>query len=170
MLRLLGSVCVMAGAVSFGGQRVWRRRQEQARLRQFFTALYRVERELRCRSPDLADLLQAAAEETSGMVQRFFRACQSGLDQAEGEAFATIWREGFQQAAFSLPPPVEGLLLSLGGVLGRYDRMTQCQVLRYTAQTLEQRWKTEEATLQKRDQLSMTLSVAGGALVLALAC
>lgn len=170
MLKLVGMACVMAGAIGFGGQRVRRRWQEQTQLRQFFTALSSMERELRCRSPDLERLFQQAAAETTGRTRCFFQSCQSQLEQLEERPFATIWKEQFQQAAFPLPASVEPLLLSLGGILGRYDRETQCQTLRNTAQTLEQRWNMGEATLRKRNQLSMTLSIAGGLLILVLAC
>ena len=58
MLKGVGMACVLAGAVALGVQCVQRRQLEQAQLRQFFTAFYGMERELRCRSPDLAELLE----------------------------------------------------------------------------------------------------------------
>ena len=79
MLKGVGMACVLAGAVALGVQCVQRRQLEQAQLRQFFTAFYGMERELRCRRPDLAELLEQASRQTGGMVRQFFQACQAAL-------------------------------------------------------------------------------------------
>ena len=66
MLKGVGMACVLVGAVALGVQCVRRRQLEQAQLRQFFTAFYGMERELRCRSPDLGELLEQASRQTGG--------------------------------------------------------------------------------------------------------
>lgn len=170
MLRGVGMACVLAGAVALGVQCVRRRQMEQRQLRQFFTAFYGMERELRCRSPDLAELLRQAAEQANGAVRQFFQSCRDALCQLESHAFGAIWAEQLTQVPFQLPQSDREVLLTVGNVLGRYDTDTQCRALHYAAETLEQAWKTGETTLRKRNQLSMTLSVAGGLLVLVLAC
>lgn len=170
MLKGLGMVCVLAGAVTLGMQCVRRRQLEQAQLRQFFAAFYEMERELRCRSPDLAELLGQTSRQTGGIVGRFFQACQAALCQLDAHAFDAIWVEELAKNPFQLTHNAREAVRTVGTVLGRYDTDTQCRALRYAGKTLEQIWKTGETTLRKRNQLSMTLSVAGGLLVLVLAC
>lgn len=170
MLKGVGMACVLVGAVALGVQCVRRRQLEQAQLRQFFTAFYGMERELRCRSPDLAELLEQASRQTGGLVRQFFQACQAALCQLDAHAFDTIWAEQLAKTSFQLNPNAREAIRTVGTVLGRYDTDTQCRALRYAGETLEAMWKTGETTLRKRNQLSMTLSVAGGLLVLVLAC
>ena len=88
----------------------------------------------------------------------------------DAHAFDTIWAEQLTQTPFQLNPNAQEAIRTVGTVLGRYDTDTQCRTLRYAGETLEAMWKTGETTLRKRNQLSMTLSVAGGLLVLVLAC
>ena len=170
MLKGLGMACVLVGAVALGVQCVRRRQLEQAQLRQFFTAFYGMERELRCRSPDLGELLEQASRQTGGAVGQFFRGCQAALCQLDAHAFDTVWAEQLTKTSFQLNPNAREAVRTVGAVLGRYDTDTQCRALRYAEETLEAMWKTGETTLRKRNQLSMTLSVAGGLLVLVLAC
>ena len=81
-----------------------------------------------------------------------------------------VWAEQLTKTSFQLNPNAREAIRTVGTVLGRYDTDTQCHALRYTGERLEEMWKTGEMTLRKRNQLSMTLSVAGGLLVLVLAC
>ena len=104
------------------------------------------------------------------MVRQFFQACQAALCQLDAHAFDEIWAEQLTQTPFQLNPNAREAIRTVGTVLGRYDTDTQCRALRYAGETLEAMWKTGETTLRKRNQLSMTLSVAGGLLVLVLAC
>ena len=170
MLKGLGMACVLVGAVALGVQCVRRRQLEQAQLRQFFTAFYGMERELRCRSPDLAELLEQASRQTGGTARQFFRGCQAALCQLDARSFDEIWAAQLVKTPFQLNPNAQEAVRTAGTVLGRYDTDTQCRALRYAGETLEQMWKNGETTLRKRNQLSMTLSVAGGLLVLVLAC
>ena len=117
-----------------------------------------------------AALLEQASRQTGGAVGQFFRGCQAALCQLDAHAFDTVWAEQLTKTSFQLNPNAREAIRTVGTVLGRYDTDTQCRALRYTGERLEEMWKTGEMTLRKRNQLSMTLSVAGGLLVLVLAC
>ena len=101
---------------------------------------------------------------------QFFRGCRAALCQLDAHAFDTVWAEQLTKISFQLNPNAREAIRTVGTVLGRYDTDTQCRALRYAGERLEEMWKTGEMTLRKRNQLSMTLSVAGGLLVLVLAC
>ena len=55
-------------------------------------------------------------------------------------------------------------------MLGRYDREVQCAVLGRVAAELEAQLREERSEVQKRNKLYMTLSIAGGMLLVVLAC
>ena len=110
MLKGLGMACVLVGAVALGVQCVRRRQLEQAQLRQFFTAFYGMERELRCRSPDLGELLEQASRQTGGAVGQFFRGCQAALCQLDAHAFgrwAPCW-DAMTRTPSAVPSGTQG--------------------------------------------------------------
>ena len=114
MLKGLGMACVLVGAVALGVQCVRRRQLEQAQLRQFFTAFYGMERELRCRSPDLGELLEQASRQTGGAVGQFFRGCQAALCQLDAHAFDTVWAEQLTKTSFQLNPNAREAIRTVG--------------------------------------------------------
>ena len=119
MLKGVGMACVLVGAVALGVQCVRRRQLEQAQLRQFFTAFYGMERELRCRSPDLGELLEQASRQTGGAVGQFFRGCQAALCQLDAHAFDTVWAEQLTKTSFQLNPNAREAIRTVGTVLGQ---------------------------------------------------
>lgn len=170
MLHLIGAACVLAGAAGVGVQRILERRTEQEQLKAFFTAFYWMEQELRCRSPDLTELLRQGAERQTDVASRFFGACRDGMEHLGNRSFSSIWEEHLQKASLSIAASKQEEILLLGTVLGRYDAQTQCAALHRTAQMLETEWTEQKAEVRKRNQLSMTLSIASGLLLVVLAC
>lgn len=170
MLHLIGAACVLTAAAGVGVQRILERKTEQEQLKAFFSSFYWMEQELRCRSPDLTELLRQGAEQRTDVAGCFFSACLEGMDQLGSRSFASIWQEKLQALSLSIADSKQEEISLLGSVLGRYDAQTQCAALHRTAQVLETDWTEQKAEGRKRNQLSMTLSIASGLLLVVLAC
>lgn len=170
MLHLMGGLCVIAGTSGVGLQLVAQRRKRLEEWKQVLSACRLMERELRCREPDLSELLEAAAQHSSGAVGRFFTGCRSQMTELGNRSFAVIWRENLSQANLCLRRREQELLAGLGTILGRYDREIQCTALGRVAEELEAQLREESSEAQKRNKLYMTLSIAGGMLLVVLAC
>lgn len=170
MLHLVGGLCVLAGSVAIGLQMVVQRKKRLEELRQFLSACRCMERELGCREPDMAELLSRLAEHTEGAVSSFFTACRQELCALGSRSFASIWREQLSHMLLRIRPQEQAQIAALGDILGQYDRESQCVALGRTAAELEAQLHRDQAEEQKQTKLYMTLSIAGGLLLVVLTC
>ena len=170
MLHLMGGLCVIAGSAVVGLQLVVQRRRRLEEWKQVLFACRLMERELRCREPNLSELLDEAARQSGGAVGSFFAGCRSRMGELGSSSFVSIWRENLDQANLCLRRQEKDLLAGLGAILGRYDRESQCAALNRVAVELESQLREEDNEAQKRNKLYMTLSIAGGMLLVVLAC
>ena len=170
MLHLIGGLCVIAGSAAIGLQLVAQRRRRLEEGRQMHAACRLLERELSCREPDLSELLETAARQSGGPVEAFFTGCRSQLEELGNRPFSSIWKDNLSQAGLSLRRQEQELLAGLGTILGRYDRTVQCRALNRVAAELEEQLREEGSEAQKRAKLYMTLSIAGGMLLVVLTC
>lgn len=170
MLHLIGGICVIAGSAVIGLQLVAQRRRRLGEGKQVLSACRLMERELDCREPDLSELLETAARQSGGAVGVFFTACRSQLEELGNRSFASIWQDNLSRAGLSLRRQEQELLEGLGTILGRYDRTVQCTALSRVAAELEDQLREEGSQAQKRNKLYMTLSIAGGMLLVVLTC
>ena len=92
------------------------------------------------------------------------------MGELGSSSFVSIWRENLDQANLCLRRQEKDLLAGLGAILGRYDRESQCAALNRVAVELESQLREEDNEAQKRNKLYMTLSIAGGMLLVVLAC
>lgn len=170
MLHLIGGLCVITGSAVIGLQLIAQRRKRLEEGNQLLSACRLMERELRCREPDLSQLLEAAEEQSDSRVRDFFNGCRRHLVELGSRSFDAIWRDNLIRAELSLPRREQELLAGLGSVLGRYDRTVQCTALGQVAAELEEQLRKEGSQAQKRNKLYMTLSIAGGMLLVVLTC
>ena len=170
MLHLIGGLCVITGSAVVGLQMVAQRRKRLEEWKQMLAACRLMERELNCREPDLAELLEELTQQSSGVIRSFFAGCRRAMGELGSRSFASIWRENLSQADLCLRRREQELLAGLWTVLGRYDREVQCAVLGRVAAELEAQLREERSEVQKRNKLYMTLSIAGGMLLVVLAC
>lgn len=170
MLRLMGGFCVLSGSVAAGLRLTLRRRRGLEEWTELLDACRTMERELRCREPTLPELLDTLSRCTGGPVRRHFAACQQGLVHLDSRPFSAIWRESLSDSGLDLPRQDREQFRGLGDILGRYDRETQCAALTRLAEESAERLRRARERQPGRNRLYMTLSAAGGMLLVILAC
>lgn len=170
MLHLIGGICVIAGSAVMGLQVVALRRKRLKELNQFLSACRLMERELNCREPDMAELLERLAEHTDGTVSTFFTECRQEMCDLGSRSFESIWSERLSQTYLRIHRRERELIAALGAVLGKYDRESQCEAINQTALELEEQLHKAREEEQKQTKLYMTLSIAGGMLLVVLTC
>ena len=166
----MGCLCVLAGSGATGWQLLRQRRRGLEEWTELLDALRLMERELRCREPTVPELLETLSQRSGGNVRRWFSACSGSMAELGERPFARLWQESLAAAEFQLPRQEQAMLRNLGEILGRYDRETQCEtLLRLTAES-EERLRRVRGELQRCGKLYLTISVAGGVLLVVLAC
>ena len=170
MLHLIGGLFVLAGSAAAGLQMTRQRRRKLEEWTEWLDACRAMERELRCREPTLSELLGYLSRHTRGPVQRHFSACQEGLSALGSHPFSFIWQESLNDSGLNLPRQEQERFLRLGDILGRYDRETQCAALTRITVESEDLFRRAQGEQPRQNRLYMTLSVAGGMLLVILAC
>ena len=90
MLHLIGGLCVITGSAVVGLQMVAQRRKRLEEWKQMLAACRLMERELNCREPDLAELLEELTQQSSGVIRSFFAGCRRAMGELGSRSFASI--------------------------------------------------------------------------------
>lgn len=162
MIRAVGALGVLLGAVWTCQEQVRRERKSIRQLRGLSEALGAMERELRERSSAMDVLLReaqrAGGEELSRILGRIT------LNNLETEDFSTQWNNMASDTALHLNQAERRLLERPGRVLGRSAVEEQCQCLDSVGRELRERAEAREAALRERRRLWYTLSVSAALL------
>ncbi len=169
MLKLLGGLLIMAGALWCGVSAVERLRRRVRVLEDLRASLVWLSEELTFRRSPLPKLLEQLARERSGPVELFYREALAGLSQDPEGGLQQSWRRAMVLQLDFLREEERQVLVEVGKTLGRYDAGAQAQVLAQAARRLEtiRAQAGEEARGLGRVYTALSLA-AGAALVLML--
>lgn len=163
MFKLMGSVCVMAGALcwGFGATRELSRRVET--LEDLREGLCELDRELTFRLAALPEVLERLGKERPGAAGEFFQTAFRNWQKAPENGLYQGWRRAMTQCLPLLRSEERQVLLEVGQVLGRYDAQTQSKALARAARRLEGYRQTAREEARRLGRVYATLAVAGGA-------
>ncbi len=162
MLRAVGALGVLLGALWGCGEQVSRERRCIRQLRGLAEALCAMERELRERSSPMEVLLREARRAGGAAAARILDCI--ALKNLENEDLSTQWRNMARNKALHLNEAERSLLARPGAVLGRCGVEEQCACLASAASALGQRAQRREAALGERRRMWYTLSLSAALL------
>ncbi len=168
MIRIVGAVLLAGGSSALGFGAVGHLEGRVRDLRELVAGLEVMQRELSWRMAPLPELLERAAQGTSGHAAQFFHLCAQGADHLNGRPFRQVWLQGEEASGLRLEETDRLLLEQLGGVLGRYDADSQRQALELAAGRLEEQRVQAQRQRQRLGRVYGTLGVAAGALLMIL--
>ena len=168
MIRLAGTILLSGSAVILGGSAARSTRRRVKDLQLLGAGLRAISRELSYRLAPLQELLQCAAEQTEGRVQRFFSQCAAEAEQLNGRTFRSVWKLAEESSRMQLDGEDRSCLEALGCVLGRYDCQSQLQALNTAIDRLEERRKSAEKNSRQAETLYTVLGLTAGAFLLIL--
>lgn len=127
MLRIVGAMCIVAGAGGFGCLMAAGLSARVAAIERLSAALQHLESDITYASLPLAEALERAARAAGGEAGSFLRAVAHALAQNDGRPLARIWREAVTACAedLMLAPVETEAMARLGAVLGGSDRQDQ---------------------------------------------
>ncbi len=157
MIKAAGVLLILGACCAYPIERVRRTWEEIAVLNCLADTLTRFIHEMEQHAPDMQELLSIGAEQSGAAGAFFHSMC---LSQIREMSFETLWQTALQKAAFS--QSAKACLLPLGGILGRYDRQTQCQAMQMAAEQLRRRGDTLREALRTNQRLWYTLSLSSG--------
>lgn len=165
MLKLLGSVLVMAGALWCGAGAVGQLRRRVRALENLRAGLVWMEEELAFRLTPLPKLLEHLGREQTGAVALFFQDALAGLRQDPEEGLRQSWRQAMVRRLDFLREEERQVLMEVGRTLGRFDAKTQRQALAQAARRLDAIRAGAEGESKRLGRVYASLSFALGAAV-----
>lgn len=166
MLKLLGTLCVMAGTVWCGSGAVGELRRRALALDELHAGLIWLEEELTFRLSPLPQLLEQLGRSRRGEVGRFFQETADLLQKDPEEGLRQSWRQAMVRQLSLLRPEERQVVLELGQTLGRYDAQTQRQALAQGARRLAAFRDEAREEVRRLGKVYAALSLAGGAAVI----
>lgn len=128
IIKIFGSILVIAGCGGFGFKIAAARRKEEKTLRNLISALDFMECELQYRMSALPDLCRSTAAECSGLLQTVFSQFSVELEDQISPDVSSCMRAVLAKQAH-LPKCTYEALLMLGESLGRFDMIGQLKGL-----------------------------------------
>lgn len=166
MLKLLGALCMMAGALWCGSGAVGGLRRRAQALEELHSGLIWLEEELAFRMAPLPQLLEQLGKDRHGEVGRFFQETAKGLEQDPEGGLYQSWRQAMVRHLPLLRQEERQMLLEVGQTLGRYDAQTQRQALSRGARRLTVFRDEARGEVKRLGKVYAALSLAGGAAVI----
>lgn len=118
------------------------------------------------RMPAVAALFEQVGRQTEEPVSGLFLEAARQMNKVTGRPPQTALRMALEQAGSLWDREETGLLLELGGALGRYDLCGQARVLELLKNRLDRMIAENERVLVQRAKAWMTASVCSGAAVI----
>lgn len=162
MLKVIGTVMVMVGAVGLGWKAVGRLEERTKALRGLQGAAAYLEEELAFRFTPLPKLFAHLSKTRKGAVGRFFENVGERMERGEDISLRESWRLAAADELAVLKAEERQAVEELGEVLGQYDAQTQAKALKLAGERLAGFYMEAQEERQRLGKVYLALGVAGG--------
>lgn len=163
MLKLLGGLLIMAGALWCGVSAVERLRRRVRALEDLRASLAWLSEELTFRLTPLPGLLERLGRDRHGPVGLFYQEVLAGLAQDPEGGLRQSWRRAMVLQLDFLKEEERQVLVEVGQTLGRYDARAQAQFLEQATGRLDAIHTQAREEARRLGRVYTTLSLAAGA-------
>lgn len=125
MFHILGKCLLFGGMTLLGVQYAAGLKRRISCLKEFLSALERLERELAFALLPVEVLLNQLSTASSGAAHHFFSQCETRFSKRQEECLEDIWTDLLAQMSLPLREDDRMMLQEIGGILGRYDGDSQ---------------------------------------------
>lgn len=121
VLKLAGAILLLSGSTGAGLSAIRRLEHRVVALRALSDALQVMEHELEFQMPTMKELFVETAQRSNQPASRFLNACAREMGEMQERPLFDLWKERAADELPELSPCDLDVLLTLGGILGRYD-------------------------------------------------
>lgn len=167
-MKLLGIAFLLSGSVGVGLSAIRRLERRVTALRSLVDALQVMKCEMEFQAPTMEELLFAAAQRAAEPASRFLNRCAQELERGDQRRFFELWENCASDELPELAFDDREILLSLGGILGRYDTEGQKEAIAAARARLFSCLNEAMEARQRKGRVYGALSVSAGMFVLIL--
>ncbi len=164
MLKITGVICVLAGCLGAGFQRIAQEQQRLEHLREILRIVKRIEDEMRYGKRTVPEICAVL----SGCGGERYRSCfleiYERLMQRQGGAMEEIWRESMQKCFCDVPlrEDEKALLMQIPDCLGMQDECTQASSIVQFRELVERRLRQAEDEYDGKRKMIWSVSALAG--------
>lgn len=162
MLKLLGSILVVAACSAVGFGFAANIRTQASQLEQLAGALEYMKNEITYRLTPLPELFVLLSKTMDHTVGAFFGRCAQHLEADRSASIQHVFRHAMQQTQLQLPPGANQALLELSLSLGTFDATGQVSAIELAATRLRQEFQALQARRRERCRSYETIGVCAG--------
>lgn len=163
MLKWIGIILVIGGAAAVGIRAVGQLSTRVRLIRQLIGDLGYMRSEISFNLTPMPELVERLEERSAREGKSFYQTLRTGLARLGDDSFADIWKAAVTSA---LGPHLKNeeltVLISIGGVLGRYDSEEQVRSIEYACERLQTYLKSAETERSEQGKVYGAVSVLSG--------
>lgn len=163
-MKLWGAILLICGGGALGLGLLREGWAHVGLLEQWRAALALIAQELAFRGGEVPVLLEKTAQRSRGAVERTLVAAWEGTKELDRLSFAQVWAQAVEGENAVLTADERESLMSLGAVLGRYDRQSQCRAVEEVRAQLANRAEERRRELRRKGKSYGTIGLTLGCL------
>ena len=170
MLKFLGAMLVTGACFAFAQNIVQAKRKQLSAIKELYTFLTDLAREITFCLEPLPQLVKRLAQEESAITPSFVRELNQNTKQDMHRPFRDIWQETLSHYAqeINLPKSVTSLMSALGEHLGEADFETETNRLQEAVENLYNLHSSLEKDNVKTEKLARSLGILSGVFIVIL--
>lgn len=170
MLKILGSLCIMAATTLWGAAAARQFRKNYEHMRMLEQLLHRLRSEILYSRSCLGEIFAKIGSDFSGPFQLWMQRMNEKMQKKEGNSFSAIWKEtaGECLEGCGIPERDRSRLQEIGGQLGDADLDGQIRAIELYLDELKHSMEDMRNELKSKEKLSYCLGVMGGIFIVIL--
>lgn len=170
MLKILGSLCIMASTTLWGASAARQLRRNYEQMRMLEQLLNRLRSEILYSRSCLGDIFAKIGPDLDGPFQLWVYQMHEKIQKKEGDSFSVIWKETIQAclSESGIPQRDRLRLQEIGGQLGDADLEGQIRAIELYLNELKRSMEDMRNELRSKEKLCHCLGVTGGIFIVIL--
>lgn len=164
MLKLLGSICILAGCIGWGGSKIREEKERIQNLRELIRTIKRIQNEISYGKHTLPEICLILSEYSRTPYQECFRRIYEQNRQQEDICLEQIWEQELTQGLRSacLQEEEKEILKNLPRNLGIQEEKYQAESIGQSLDLLIRKCRQSEDAYESKSRVIFSLSILTG--------
>lgn len=164
MLKVAGIICVLAGCIGYGADRVCRERSRIEHLREMIRIIRRIQDEISYGKHTMTEICLILSENCTAVFQSYFRDIYERMNRGDGVSFDYIWAQQMGLCLQDAPLSEEekDILRNLTCNLGLQEEKIQAESIGHSMELLVRRCRKAEDSYENKTRVILSVSLLAG--------
>ena len=167
MLRLAGCLCILAGCVGWGGNKIREEKKRIRHLQELIRIIRRIQSEIRYGKHTLPEICRILADEGEAWCAPYFEEIYRQMMQESGRGLKEAWDGQMKACMQDLPLQEEerDIIMKLPAFLGLQEETRQAMSFSQSVELLGRKCRQAEDAYENRAKMIHSVSILAGLLL-----